>query len=351
MKPLHCSYDISQDVDQSLQHSGVNAEIFRGKTVFVTGGTGFFGVWLLSMLVSVKQQLGGDLRLMVLSRAPDKFIQTHPLPAFSSQLEFVRGDVKSFRLDASTRITHLIHMATTNAGETFAGEDQLNKLDMLYMGTRNVLEQCGSSLEKVLFTSSGVAYGVNNNPFITEVDHTGPDTTETGAALGIGKLAAEYLIAYHAAKYGYSYAIARCFSFAGQFLPLDLHYAFGNFIHNAMHGENIIIHSDGQDLRSYLYIGDAMAWMCRLLSEPDNQIYNIGSEHAITIEGLARKIAQRAKQSVEVLIQGKPSEVGNFRRASYVPSIKKITKNHPGLQEWTSLDEMIDKMLITSLIH
>ena len=59
-------------------------------------------------------------------------------------------------------------MATTNANETFRGHDQLDKIEMLYEGTKNILSQCGYSLEKVLFTSSGVAYGVNNNNKICE---------------------------------------------------------------------------------------------------------------------------------------------------------------------------------------
>jgi hypothetical protein len=114
-------------------------------------------------------------------------------------------------------ITHLVHMATTSAEETFSGEDQINKIDLLYSGSRNVLEQCGEGLENVLFTSSGVAYGVNTKLLKSENDFTRPDTTDIGSALGVGKLISEYLIAYFASKYGYSYSIARCFAFAGEY--------------------------------------------------------------------------------------------------------------------------------------
>lgn len=347
MKLSHFDYDISSDVERLIQRSGVDPEIFRGKTVFVTGGTGFFGVWLLSALLSIQKKLNGDLRLITLSRSPEQFVKTYPRHDFASHVEFVKGDVRNFKLDG-VRVTHLVHMAATNASETYAGEDQLNKLDMLYVGTRNVLDQCGGSLESVLFTSSGVAYGVNNNALISESDHSGPDTTQTGSALGIGKIVAEYLIAYHAERFGYNYAIARCFAFAGQHLPLELHYAFGNFIGNVLNAENIVIRSDGQYLRSYLYVGDAIAWMLRLLSAPNNQIYNVGSPQPITIENLARKIAAQASHPVEVLVQGRPTEVGNFQRTSYVPDIGKITATYPGLTEWTSLDEIIGKMLSTN---
>lgn len=349
MKLSQFNYDISQDVELLIRRCGVNIEVFRGKTVLITGGTGFFGVWMLSSLISIRRKLGSDLRLVVLSRAPEKFLQSHAIHDFGSEIEFVEGDVKNFRLERSIQATHLVHMAATNAGETFAGEEQANKLEMLYHGTRNVLERCGTSLEKVLFTSSGVAYGINGNARISESDHTAPDTTEIGSALGIGKLTAEYLVAYYAKKFGYKYATARCFTFAGPYLPLDLHYAFGNFIRNALEGRQIEICSDGQDVRSYLYIGDAMGWLLRLLAEPDNQIYNVGSSQPILIEQLAKKINSQARNPMGVSIQGMPNEVGNFRRSSYIPSTSKIIERYPGLTEWTSLEEIINKMLIKNL--
>ncbi len=340
------NYDISSDVERLIERSGINPGIFRGKTVLVTGGTGFFGVWLLSALCAIRNELDGDLRLFALSRSPDRFLKAYSSYDFATNVEFLRGDIRSFTLNGE-RVSHLVHMAAPSAHETYAGEDQLNKLDMLYAGTRNVLDQCVPTLENVLFTSSGVAYGMNNNALISESDHSGPDTTQTGSALCIGKIAAEYLIAYYAEKFNYRYAIARCFAFAGQHLPLDLHYAFGNFIRNALNAEDIVIRSDGQDMRSYLYIGDAIAWMLRLLSAPDNQMYNVGSQQSISIESLARKIAAQAPLHVEVIMQNGHNEVGNFSRKSYVPNVGKIISAYPGLAEWTTLQEIISKMLST----
>ena len=309
MKRPQCNYDISQDVESSIRRSGINADSLRGKTVLITGGTGFFGVWMISALLSIKRRLDGDLRLILLSRSPEKFLKVHAIQHFERSVEFMRGDVKDFRLDRAKCVTHLVHMATTNAEETFAGEDQLKKLKLLYEGTFNVLEQCGESLESTLFTSSGVAYGVNGNALISECDLTAPAPMDLGSSLGLGKLVAEYLVAYYAEKFGYSYSIARCFAFGGQYLPLDIHYAFGNFIRDALDGKDIVIRGDGQDFRSYMYIGDAIAWLLRLLVEPNNQMYNVGSSQAVSIESLARKIASQAKVPVNVTIQGRRSEV------------------------------------------
>ena len=84
MKLSQCNYDISQDVELLIRRCGVNIEVFRGKTVLITGGTGFFGVWMLCSLISIRRELGGDLRLVVLSRAPE--ISTVLLRNFSHEI-------------------------------------------------------------------------------------------------------------------------------------------------------------------------------------------------------------------------------------------------------------------------
>lgn len=336
-------YDIQGDALQSIERSGIDLNSLKGKTVLITGGTGFFGIWLLTCLVNIKEKIGGDLELITISRNPENFISKIQDKKIIENVEIIRGDIKAVKL-INKNITHLVHMATTNAAETFGGHDQLDKIDLLYEGTKNILNQCGTKLEKVLFTSSGVAYGVNNNSKILENDFTGPNTIDIDSALGIGKLSAEYLIAYFAKKYGYKYSIARCFSFAGQYLPMDLHYAFGNFIDDYLNSKNIRIKGDGQDMRSYLYIGDAIAWLLKLIEEPNNDIFNIGSENEIKIEDLAKKIASH-KDGMKIHIEGISKQIDNFKRSTYIPCTNKIKSRHPHLMEWTPLDEIIRKMI------
>ena len=193
----------------------------------------------------------------------------------------------------------------------------------------------------MLFTSSGVAYGNSDGEVFYESDCTAPDTRDTGSALAIGKMTAEYLVAYYAKKFGYTYSVSRCFAFAGQYLPLDLHYAFGNFIMDALEGRDIVVRGDGMDQRSYLYVGDAVAWLLKLLAEPANDIYNVGSEVPVSIGDLARKVARRSNRAVGVATLHSEQDTGNFRRMSYIPSTRKIRQAYPSLGEWTTLDQVL----------
>jgi dTDP-glucose 4,6-dehydratase/UDP-glucose 4-epimerase len=345
MAPLASDYDLSSDVDALLCRAGLDVERLRGKCVFVTGATGFFGVWMLTALVRIKRTLCGDLKLVALSRNPDQFLARHPEFEFDRHVDFVVGDVGQFTYPLGD-VTHLVHMATTNAAETFAGQGQFSKLDMLYSGTLNVLKQCSGSLESVLMTSSGVAYGNLERDKIVESDQGKVDTTDLRSALALGKLVSEYLVSSFSEQEEYRFSIARCFSFAGPYLPLDLHYAFGNFIRNAQRKENIVIRGDGLDRRSYLYIGDAIAWLLRMLLEPKNKIYNVGSEKDLSVYELAVKIAQIAGHGLKVETLGLAAPKDNFRRPSYLPSTELIRSDYPGLVEWTDVNQVIEKMLV-----
>jgi dTDP-glucose 4,6-dehydratase len=200
MTPAACNYDIGNDVDVLLARAGLNTELLRGKCVFVTGATGFFGIWMLSALVRIKRALSGELKLVALSRNSTGFLEMHSGFEFEREVDFITGDVGHFKY-LQGDVTHLVHMATTNAAETFAGQPQFSKLDMLYKGTQNVLNQCAGRLESVLMTSSGVAYGNIHHDKIVESDQGKLETTDLRSALALGKLVAEYMVSSFATSF------------------------------------------------------------------------------------------------------------------------------------------------------
>ena len=341
-----------RDLPEVMARTSDIWEQLRGKSLFITGGTGFFGHWLLESFAHANKALDLDLKVLVLTRDIDAFHSKAPHLAVDPAIRFHQGDVATFAFPSGT-YTHVIHAAATSADETFKGEDPLHKFDTLTRGTRRALEfAAGCGTERFLFASSGVAYGVapSGMASIPESYSGAPDTLDVNSALGHGKRSAEFLCAYFAARHGWDLSIARCFSFIGPRLPLDLHYAIGNFIKQAHQDREIIVNGDGTPLRSYLYMADLVVWLLALLLKaPPGQIFNVGSDQAISIHDLAHLVRDILCPGKPVRILGERAySVGNAVRSQYVPDISKARKVL-GLDVWTPLEEAVRRTGMASI--
>lgn len=335
---------IEQDLADIRTRVGNLWESLRNETIFITGGTGLFGRWLLESLMHANRELKLNLSVTVLTRDERAFKAKAPHLALDPAIDFHRGDVRDFDFPQK-HYSCIIHGATTSADETFRGEDPLRKFDTLVSGTRHALDfaaQC--KVKRFLMLSSGVAYGAPpaGLDLIPEDYYGAPDTTDVDSALGQAKRTAEFLCACYAQKHGWEYSIARCFSFVGPFLPLDIHYAVGNFIGQALFEKEITVTGDGSPVRSYLYMADLAVWLLTLLLRGRNgHIYNVGSDHAIGIGDLAHLVRDVVSPGKTVNILGLENQcVGNPIRNRYVPDIDKARKDM-GLVGWTSLSEAI----------
>ncbi|WP_047244480.1 NAD-dependent epimerase/dehydratase family protein [Chromobacterium subtsugae] len=334
---------LEQDLDAILGRKPELWDSLRGASLFISGGTGWFGRWILESIAHANARLDAGIRVLALSRNPEAFARQAPHLAANPAIRFHVGDVRDFSFPRE-RFSHFIHAATTSAHETFRGETSLNKFDTLVSGTRRVLDFAAEAQpEHFLFTSSGAAYGPSlaGRP-LREDDPFAPDTMDPITALGQAKRAAEFLCAAYAQQHGWHLSVARCFAFVGPFMPLDIHYAIGNFIQCAMRGHPIIITGDGSPSRSYLYMGDLVVWMLALLQrEGGARVFNVGSDAAITIAELAREVRDRVCPAAEVRILGQSdASVGNPARNLYLPDIGRA-RAELGLAPWTPLGDAI----------
>ncbi len=116
---------------------------------------------------------------------------------------------------------------------------------------------------------------------------------DANSAYGQSKRACEFMVSMYARQYGFAAPVARCFAFAGPHLPLDLNFAIGNFVRDALAGGPIRIAGDGTPRRSYLYAARSchLAVWTILLRGESCRIYNVGSEADLSIADLAQKVA------------------------------------------------------------
>lgn len=317
----------------------LDAAPLAGKRIFITGGTGFFGLWLLSTLSQLNRQ-GAGIGVTVLSRNPQRFLAAQPQWADCSWLTFIGGNVRDFDFPKD-QLDLLIHAATETSAS--ANANPLEILDDIVIGTRRVLDfAVKSGAKRVLLASSGAVYG----PQPPEISHIPEDARfacpldAPTSAYGEGKRVMELLGALYRREHGIEPIIARCFAFIGPGLPLDGHFAIGNFIRDALYADAIHVNGDGTPLRSYLYGADLAIWLLHLLgSGKPCYPYNIGSDQAISIRELAFLVRQVLSPGKEVCLQRQVASEGDLRQ-QYIPSINRA-KEGLGLDAWTSLEHAI----------
>jgi dTDP-glucose 4,6-dehydratase len=172
---------------------------------------------------------------------------------------------------------------------------------------------------------------------VAETHLGGPDTLLAGSAYSEGKRVSEWLTA-QAASERLEVKIARVFALVGPHLPLDKHFAIGNFLRAVMHGEDIVITGDGKPCRSYLYAADMSAWLWSvLLKGRSGEAYNVGAEESVSIAELANRVCKVLSSASRIKVQG---EVQLGATANYVPDCRKAS-SQLGLPEPMSLDEAI----------
>jgi dTDP-glucose 4,6-dehydratase len=295
------------DLDHVLDHTRDLWEELRGGRLFITGGTGFIGSWLLDTFAHANERLNLGASAVTLTRC-----KRDDRPGISFHL----GDVRDFEFPDG-EFPFVIHGAVESSTETWAD----NQFTVIAKGTQHVLdmaEQAGTG--RLLFLSSGIAYA-GDSPYAS------------------GKRVAEILCDYaHVPTVN-----ARLFCFLGPYQPLDSHFAIGNFIRDGLAGGPIRVKGDGTPQRSYLYAADLAIWLWTILFRGvEGYRYNVGSEEDVTIADLAHRVAEAFIPEVKVEIE-KVAEPGQVA-LRYVPA-DTARAAELGLRQWIGLDDAIGRTI------
>lgn len=320
---LYDNNPLRDDLNHILAHTKDLWEELRGKKVFITGGTGFFGCWFLESFAWANEKLKLNASMLVLTRDWETFQKKSPQLTNQTSISFHIGDVRSFDFPEG-KFDYIIHAAASlNSG--LNGENSLDVIDTIIEGTRHTLEfgrKCG--VKKFLLISSGAVYGKQpqETTHISEDFQGAPDPSDWHSAYGEGKRAAELFTIVYSRQYGFEAKISRCFAFVGPYQKLDGHWAIGNFIRDGLNGGPIVVKGDGGAFRSYLYAADLMIflWTILFMAKSCRQ-YNVGSDSEINIFSLAELVSSVFEAPMDIIISEKPLSEKNIDR--YVPSIKR----------------------------
>jgi dTDP-glucose 4,6-dehydratase len=310
----------------------------------MTGASGFVGKWLLISWIVAREQFGSRGQLTCVSRHQGSYPESLYEDAVRAGVDFQFTDIRNLAVLELSDVHGIIHGATpTTLGlaQTALFETVTTILD----GQRAVLDfATRNGIQRVLFLSSGAVYGIRplDDDDLSEDDLTAPDPLNATTGYHEAKRLAENLGAIAALNGDIEFLSARLFAFLAPLLPLDAHFAAGNFIRDVLRGRDVQINGTGKSLRSYQYGTDLVTWLWTILGRGRNvRAYNVGSDEASSIEHLASLVIGSSGKNLKLLKSGLAVNASDSR---YIPSISRA-RQELGLQNLVPLASGIDRTL------
>lgn len=306
--------------------------------IFVTGGAGFVGSHLVEQLVDDDH----DVTVFdnVSRGARDR------LGDVIDKVTFVEGDIRSkSELRSAVNDPDIIfHLAAINGTKNFY-EQPCDVLDVNVTGTQNVVDIAGSeNVDRVVFASSSEVYGFPRE-FPTPESHPLQlmDSENPRYSYAGSKLLGEQYVVHGANQGNFEYTIVRPHNLYGPYMGYD--HVMPEFIERLLKGEDFTIYGDGTQTRSFCYISDAIEAITTIATHPAtaDEIYNIGTQHEITITELAEQLFDIAGVHPEIdYIESKELSGSPPRRQPDISKAKADFGYDPSVSLETGLTEMFD---------
>ncbi|MBY0380181.1 MAG: NAD(P)-dependent oxidoreductase [Burkholderiales bacterium] len=307
--------------------------ILTNKKLLITGGTGFIGKNILDYIIENKINL---TKLTLVTRNVSKFKQNYVNFNLLNNVDFIETDVCDLKYNGES-YDYIIHAATNVVEQT----EGIKLSTDIVKGTTKVLEfAVSANIAAFINFSSGAVYGkFSHLENISELQNPEFNINDTKSTYGMSKLYGEHLVYLYADKYQFKAISLRCFAFAGKYLNYN-HYAIGDFISRVINNQNIVVNAGKNIYRSYLAIEELIEWMFSLVNyvitnNKTYDIYNIGSDKAISLPDLAYKVKDVLQSDIKISCPNYENDTIMY----YVPSIDKIS--NVGRKVKTNLDDLI----------
>lgn len=300
---------------------------FSGKTVLITGATGLIG----STLAETFSQAGAEVVSAVrdISRARGRAVAYDA----AKPLNF------DFRAD------YIIH-AACSAHPLAYSTDPAGVMRANLTGTMNLLDYARETGARMLFLSSGEIYGsAPRRESGFKEEETGQiDPMNPRSCYPESKRAAETMVAAWVKQYDTDALVARLCHVYGPSIARSNSRADAQFLRKAVSGEDIVMKSDGSQVRSFLYVRDAAEALMLLCQKGvRGQAYNVAGHWVHSIREYAETLARLAGVKVVFENPDDAEKAGYSRVNRAVLDPSKIEKL--GFESRTSLEQGLTEML------
>lgn len=314
------------------------------KKIIITGGAGFIGSNLALKLLD--QNVEKILIIDDLSTGQESNISSI---IDDSRVEFINLKIEEINnLDSLFSNYDFCYHLAAGVGVQYIMENLSDSLLTNILATHKVLEACQANQLPVLLTSTSEVYGVSEDKIWTEETKSliGP-TTKLRWSYAASKMIDEFIALSLFEEGKVSPIIVRLFNIIGPNQLSKYGMVVPKFIEAALNDEDIVIHGDGSQSRSFTWIDDVVNYLIKLAElKPYGEIFNIGQTEEITIKKLAELVIKKTNSFSKIIYRthedvfGKAFEDPKRR----TPGINKIVE-FTGFKPTKNIDFMIEKII------
>ena len=297
---------VGRDLDDICRRLESEFSSMQGKTLFISGGAGFLGHYLVQAVLHWNRKHGGDSPIKVI--ASDNYIRGVPewLTALEGDpsLTLLRHDITDPLPDDLGSVDYIIHAASI-AAPIYYRLYPIETMDANVNGLRLLLERCreqqaaGQPISGFLFFSTSEIYGDPTPDQIPTPETYRGNVSCTGprACYDESKRFGETLCVNFARQYSMPITSARPFNNYGPGLKISDRRVIPDFARDLFAGKDLVLLSDGTPTRTFCYVADAIVGYYKILVRGrSGEAYNIGNETPeISMLTLAEKLAESAR--------------------------------------------------------
>jgi len=310
------------------------------RKIFISGGAGFIATHLIERLISNNQIIVYD-NLSRNSLKQSKY-WNHP------NLRIIKGDVldsEQLKMSIPRDTDIILHMAAI-AGIDTVIKSPMKTMQVNIVGTHNILKAMVELMiiDKIMcfvnFSTSEV-FGINAFRVDEKSSVNLQPVGEARWTYSVSKLAGEHMVYSYHKEFGLRAVTVRPFNVYG---PMQMgEGAIHHFVVRAIRNEPLVIHGEGDQIRSWCYIDDMIEGILLCLEEEkvSGEVFNIGNpKGTVTILGLAEKVIQLAKSCSQIRHTPRSYVDVELR----IPSIEKI-RDLLGFEPKVDLNEGIRRTI------
>ena len=297
------------DIDEIINSLPFLHEL-EDKTVMITGAAGLICSAIVDIFIRYNERYKKKIHIFAAGRWASEMQDRFGVFVEKDYYTFISFDASKMDNCLLTPCDYVIHGASNAYPSLICNEPVETMLSNIF-GMKSLLDYAKDySAKRVLFISSSEVYGqkADNQPY-HEHEYGYIDLLNSRNSYAVGKRAAETLCASYMAEYGVESVIVRPGHIYGPTASKKDNRVASSWAYCASHGEDIIMKSDGKQLRSYCYCLDcASAILTVLLRGENGKAYNVSNPNSIvSVKSIAEALTQLSSSKL-VLQQASEEE-------------------------------------------